>query len=560
MSKLFKKLTISQTIIFLSTFLFSLQAIYGLIINTNLNTIGHHITQIETQYIPLTKKITLLSEHQLKQEIEFERAYRYALEINKTDSALKHYTETKSLFQQLSNKIDDDITLILNELAHDISVTDNEKSKEQFRVLTQRVEGFKNRHEDWVTEISHTFILLENNNASSASEQSEQIEKHAMELENDVTETLAKIEKYTEDSIHELSEEDHNALLAGIILVSISLLMAIILTKLVTANLKEDLNDLKSTITTISEGDLVTEVTSKLGKEFGLDTMRQHLQSTMLLVQSGANEILGASYELAEVSEQVMGNVNQQAEELDLVSAAMTEMEATSIEVARHAENTRSSTIIASEKANESRDITAKAMISMSELTESLDQSSKNIQELDQHSTNISSVLTVIKGIADQTNLLALNAAIEAARAGEQGRGFAVVADEVRTLAKRTQDSTVEIEEMINLFTHGTAQAVQSMEINSEHGQSSHEATLESNHKIEDIQVAMEDINDMNIQIATAAEEQSCTSQELSKNTTMISQLSAENVKSSARVSASSVQLTSLANQLKDKIEKFQLA
>jgi methyl-accepting chemotaxis protein len=560
MKKLFKKLTISQTIIFLSTFLFSLQAIYGLIINTNLNTIGGHITQIETQYIPLTKKITLLSEHQLKQEIEFERAYRYALEINKTDNALKHFTKAKNVFLQLSNKMNEEIMLILNELAHDISVTENKNSKKQFTELTQRVRGFKSHHKDWEAEVQHTFDLLENDNASRVFEQSEQIEEHAIKLESEIISTLAEIEKYTENAIHELSEEDHNALLVGITLVSISLLMAIILTLLVTANLKEDLNDLKLTISNISEGDLLTEISSKLGKEFGLDIMRKHLQSTMLLVQSGANEILSASYELTEVSEQVMGNISQQAEELDLVSTAMTEMEATSIEVARHAENTRSSTIIASKNANESRDITTKAMVSMSKLTESLDQSSKNIQALDKHGTNISSVLTVIKAIAEQTNLLALNAAIEAARAGEQGRGFAVVADEVRTLAKRTQDSTIEIEEMINLFTGGTTKAVQSMVVNSELGQSSYEATLESNHKIEDIQGAMEDINDMNSQIATAAEEQSCTSQELSQNTTMISQLSAENVKSSARVSASSVQLTSLANQLKDKLEKFQLA
>ncbi len=560
MHKLFKKLTISQTIIFLSTFLFSLQAIYGLIINTNLNTIGVHITQIETQYIPLTKKITLLSEHQLKQEIEFERAYRYALEINKADNAHLHFTEAKDAFQELSNNINDELTLILNELAHDISITDNESSKEQFQALTQRLKGFESRHKSWETEIHHRFNSLEKNNDENGYKQSEQIEKQALELEHYVISALSQIEKYTENAIHELNEEDHNALIAGIILVSISLLMSIILTKLVTANLKEDLSDLKSTISKISEGDLSTVASSKLGKEFGLETMRKHLQSTMLLVQSGANEILGASQELAEVSEEVMGNVNQQAEELDLVSTAMTEMKATSREVARHAESTRSSTITASEKANESRGITAKAMISMSELSDSLEQSSKNIQELDQHSTNISSVLSVIKAIADQTNLLALNAAIEAARAGEQGRGFAVVADEVRTLAKRTQDSTVEIEEMINLFSHGTAQAVQSMEVNSEQGQKSHEATLESNHKIEDIQIAMEDINDMNSQIATAAEEQSCTSQELSQNTAMISQLSAENVKSSARVSASSVQLTSLANELKDKIGRFQLA
>jgi len=560
MNKLFKKLTISQTIIFLSTFLFSLQGIYGLIINTNLNMMGHHITQIETQYIPLTKKITLLSEYQLKQEIEFERAYRYSIEKNEENNAGAHFIEAKSAFEQLSNKIDKEITLTLNELAHDISISDNEDSKGQFQTLTHRVDGFKSSHKAWESEVNHIFDLLDRNDTADLYKESEQVEKHAIELEHDVISILSEIETYTEDSIHDLNEEDHNALLAGIILVSISLLMAIILTRLVIVNLREDLNELKSTITNISEGDLLTEVNSKLGKEFGLNDMREHLQSTMLLVESGANEILGASHELAQVSEQVMGNVNQQAQELEVVSTAMTEMEATSIEVASHAESTRSSTIVASEKANESREITAKAMASMSELSESLEQSSKNIQELDQHSTNIRSVLTVIKGIADQTNLLALNAAIEAARAGEQGRGFAVVADEVRTLAKRTQDSTIEIEEMINLFTDGTAQAVQSMEINSNHGQSSHEATLTSNHKIEDIQVAMEDINDMNSQIATAAEEQSCTSQELSQNTTMISELSAENVKSSARVSASSVQLTSLANQLKDQIEKFKLA
>jgi len=560
MSKLFRKLTISQTIIFLSAFLFSLQGIYGLIINTSLNMMGHHITQIETQYIPLTKKITLLSEYQLKQEVEFERAYRYSLEKHKANNADTHFVEAKSAFEQLSHKIDKEITLTLNELAHDISISDNEDSKGQFQTLTHRVDGFKSSHKAWESEVNHIFDLLDRNDTADLYKESEQIENHAIELEHDVISILSEIETYTEDSIHDLSEEDHNALLAGIILVSVSLLMAIILTRLVIVNLREDLNELKSTITNIAEGDLLTEVNSKLGKEFGLNDMREHLQSTMLLVESGANEILGASTELAEVSEQVMGNVNQQAQELEVVSTAMTEMEATSIEVASHAESTRSSTIVASEKANESREITAKAMASMSELSESLEQSSKNIQELDQHSTNIRSVLTVIKGIADQTNLLALNAAIEAARAGEQGRGFAVVADEVRTLAKRTQDSTIEIEEMINLFTDGTAQAVQSMEINSNHGQSSHEATLTSNHKIEDIQVAMEDINDMNSQIATAAEEQSCTSQELSQNTTMISELSAENVKSSARVSASSVQLTSLANQLKDQIEKFKLS
>jgi methyl-accepting chemotaxis protein len=557
--KLFRKLTITQTIIFLSGFLFSLQVLYGLVINRNLNSIGHHITQIETQYVPLTKKITLLSEYQLKQEIEFERALRFYFEINREDNAIKGFNTAKNAFMQLSNKINDEITLILNELAHSISVADAERSKKEFTLLSQHVDSFKSNHDKWVDEIIDLLGLLESQNANYISEQIDTIETHGTELEHDVIDILAEIEKYSAYSIHALNEEDHNALLVGIILVSISLLMAIILTKLVTVNLNEDLNELHSTIKKISDGDLYTETSSKLAQEFGINNMRTDLKNTMLLVQNGANEILEASNELAEVSIKMMKNINQQAAEIDLVAVAMTEMEATSIEVAHHAESTQNLTMSASEKAKESQSITEKAMISISNLSTSLTESSQNIQELDKHSTNITSVLSVIKGIADQTNLLALNAAIEAARAGEQGRGFAVVADEVRTLAQRTQDSTVEIEELVNLFTHGTTQAVNSMEINSEHGEKSHQAALASNQKIEDIQITMQNINDMNVQVATAAEEQSCTSQELSKNTEMISTLSADNVDASSRISVSSEQLASLANQLNEKMSEFKL-
>jgi len=554
-----KKLSINKTIIFLSAFLFSLQVIYGVVVNYNINSMGQHITQIETQYIPLTKEITLLTEHQLKQEVVFERAFRYALAINEEDNALQHFNEAKSEFLQLSNKIAGELAHTLKMLVHDISVTKNEEEKKQFTLLKQHLNDINKHHEIWGNEIEHIFQLLNNNEIHNASEEAETAEKHAVELELSVIDILAEIEGYTELAIHQLSEEDHNIFLVGIVMLTISLLMAIILTKLVTANLTEDLDDLKTIITNISAGDLRTESSSKLANEFGINQMREQLKNTLLLVQSSADEMMGASNELAQVNIKVMENVNQQAEEVDLVAAAMTEMEATSMEVARHAESTQSLTMLASQKANESRDITKKAMTSMSDLTTSLDESSHNIQELEQHSTNISSVLTVIKGIADQTNLLALNAAIEAARAGEQGRGFAVVADEVRTLAQRTQDSTIQIEEMVHLFTNGTTQAVASMKVNSDYGKNSHQATEESNQKIEDIQTTMESINDMNSQIATAAEEQSCTSQELSKNTVMISKLSSENIDSFSQVSAASEQLYSLATQLKTNIEKFKL-
>jgi len=559
MRRFFRKLTLNQTIIFLSASLFGLQVIYGLTINSNINIMGQHIKQIESQFIPLTKEITLLTEHQLKQEVIFERAYRHALMINKQEGALQSFRDSVNQFQQLSIKIDEEIEHTLKMLAHDISVTESEERKKQFTTISQHIKSISKQHNAWINEVGSTFQLLSKNDMDNAAEKSVAIEDHAEELEKDVINILAEIEEFTAEAIHELSEEDHNILLIGIIMLCVSLVVAILLTKLVTVNFNEDLDELKGTLTNISEGDLFTNVTSKLGNEFGINKMREQLQSTLLLVQSGIDEMMGASNELSQVSIKVMENVNKQAEEVELVSVAMTEMEATSMEVARHAESTQSLTMIASEKANESKDITQKAMTSMSDLTTSLGKSSQNIQELEQHSSNITSVLSVIKGIADQTNLLALNAAIEAARAGEQGRGFAVVADEVRTLAQRTQDSTIEIEDMVHLFTSGTSQAVQSMEVNSDYGKNSHSATEMSSQKIDDIQLAMENINEMNSQIATAAEEQSCTSQELSRNTVMISQLSAENIDSFSQVSAASEQLFALATQLKGDIDRFRL-
>jgi methyl-accepting chemotaxis protein len=234
-------------------------------------------------------------------------------------------------------------------------------------------------------------------------------------------------------------------------------------------------------------------------------------------------------------------------------------MEETSLEVARHAENTQSFTAKVTSTTYETKSITNDAMTSISQLTDSLELSSKNIFDLEKHSENIASVLGVIKGIADQTNLLALNAAIEAARAGEQGRGFAVVADEVRNLAKRTQESTIEIENMIALFSKGTSDAVNSMTDSITHGQKSNEATAESNNKLDEIQTAIEEINAMNNQIATAAEEQSCTTQVLSKNTIRVNQLSNDNATSIAQISDASKELTEIAKSLKQCLSTLSL-
>ena len=259
------------------------------------------------------------------------------------------------------------------------------------------------------------------------------------------------------------------------------------------------------------------------------------------------------------VTHQTATNIDQQSRETDQVAAAMNEMSATVQEVANNASSAADAANQADKEAQAGLQVVHNAARTIDKLAKEVDNAATVIQGLEQDSKNIGSILDVIKEIADQTNLLALNAAIEAARAGEQGRGFAVVADEVRTLASRTQQSTIEIENMIAKLQTGARDAVSTMTQGRNSAQASVTEAQKAAAALEAITQAVSTINDMNTMIASASEEQSATAEEMNKNLSNIHALAENNASGAAQTTGASEELARLAVQLQEMVGQFKI-
>lgn len=275
---------------------------------------------------------------------------------------------------------------------------------------------------------------------------------------------------------------------------------------------------------------------------------------------SGASAHIGASAELmSTITNDSDSAISQQRTEIDQVATAVNEMTATIQEVARTTHSAASAAREANDEVRSGGQVVEQNIAAINSLADKVAQAADVIHGVEEDSNNIGTVLDVIKGIAEQTNLLALNAAIEAARAGEQGRGFAVVADEVRTLASRTQESTQEIETMIERLQAGSRNAVQVMDEGREQTQRSVEQVTQAGASFSTIADSVNAITDMNTQIASAAEEQSAVSEELNRSITMISEVATQTASAASQTASAGTELASLSQQLQADVSRFQV-
>ncbi|KIQ56424.1 methyl-accepting chemotaxis protein [Pseudomonas fluorescens] len=364
----------------------------------------------------------------------------------------------------------------------------------------------------------------------------------------------------TEKRNEETASAKSTLIIVTVLALAFGLLAAWLITRQIVVPLQQTLVALER----VASGDLSQNLEVRRRDEMGqlqssLQRMVVSLRQLIGGIGEGVTQIASAAEQLSAVTEQTSAGVNNQKVETDQVATAMHEMTATVQEVARNAEEASEAAVAADQQAREGERVVGEAIAQIERLAEEVGHSTTAMSDLKRESDKIGSVLDVIKSVAQQTNLLALNAAIEAARAGEAGRGFAVVADEVRSLAQRTQKSTEEIEELILGLQNGTQQVATIMDNSRGLTDSSVELTRRAGGSLENITRTVSAIQSMNQQIAAAAEQQSATAEEINRSVLNVRDVSEQTSAASEETAASSAELARLGVHLQTLVGRFRV-
>ena len=314
----------------------------------------------------------------------------------------------------------------------------------------------------------------------------------------------------------------------------------------------------------MADGDMTVQLTVATKDELGdlttqFNQTAKRMRELIQEVHNTSNSVHQQSQEVSKITQITSSSINQQMEETEQAASAMTEMSSNFAEVADFSAQAEGTAQEASAEASRGREQVQKTLLNINNLAGEIQTSSSVVDQLAKDSANISQVLVQIKGIAEQTNLLALNAAIEAARAGEHGRGFAVVADEVRSLSGRTHESTVEIETMVDKIQEGVENAVKAMSNSHKMAEGTVTESKEVEDALETIHGKVSSIADMSTHIAEAVKQQASTAEDIDRNIVGISRVAEDNVGNAAETTRASEEMASKADQLREMLTSFKV-
>ncbi len=368
----------------------------------------------------------------------------------------------------------------------------------------------------------------------------------------------------TLDTNQQAAEEYSSAFNLTVTLLVIATGLTLLFAWLLTNSITKPIANALSAAEEIAEGNLTRPIMVDGEDEAGrllaaMAKMQDKLRDTLQRISGSATQLASAAEELNSVTDESARGLTQQNNEIEQAATAVNEMTSAVEEVARNAVSTSEASKNATTSAGDGRDLVQETVSAIERMSADVQSTATLIGNLANESRDIGKVLDVIRGLADQTNLLALNAAIEAARAGEAGRGFAVVADEVRALAHRTQQSTSEIERMIGSIQSGTEHAVDSMRNSTERAESTLNIARGAGMSLDTINSAIVEINERNLVIASAAEEQAQVAREVDRNLVNIRDLSVQSATGANQTSSASNELSRLALDLNNMVGRFSL-
>ncbi|MBT1119224.1 HAMP domain-containing methyl-accepting chemotaxis protein [Stutzerimonas nitrititolerans] len=435
-----------------------------------------------------------------------------------------------------------------------------EASREAYRLLEGKFVGEQaEKHRQFQTQVEEYIGLI-----AKMPPLVEQERQARRDMDASFQKAYASVGQIVEGQI---AKSKADAVASDILMFSVTalaLVLAGLISWLIVRQITRPLKNALSIAEAIGAGDMTEVAVERRGDEFGallgsLDKTRQNLRGLLLHVTDSTIQLASAAEELSAVTEQTSAGVSSQRQETDQVATAMNEMAATVHEVAQNAQEASSAAQRADNQAAHGSVVLQRALTQIGKLTDEVSLSTDAVNRLNEESVSISTVLTVINGIAEQTNLLALNAAIEAARAGEAGRGFAVVADEVRGLAQRTQESTAQIEQLIAGLQSRARGASDMMNASNTLAQDTVVLAREVETGLNEVVQTISLIQAMNMQIATAAEEQSSVAEEINRSVLNVRDVAEQSAAAVEETAASTAELARLGNELQSRVSFFKV-
>ena len=528
---------------------------------TQVQSIGENLVSIAEHDLPLSYSLSVVTEHQLEQAIQFERVFHYSAYINTKPSALNKVNTAKSEFYALAKKVTKELndSISLAEKAKSFSTIDEEIN--EFSMIKSQLGKVIREYNEYYMHADEAITEISAGNLDHAEELAERVELEEEQIAEEIIDLSHKIFAFTEASALKAEHHEKVIIISLTILVIVATLLSALLSWIISRSINTRLIELMTIVKTVSSGDLTVDI-SYVGKDEiselkkGVGDMRDSLLRTINSISEQTITLTTTSEVLSENSKVSTTNSNSQQHELEQLARAMNEMASASEVVTNNINDTAKIANNAQQETDSAKEKLTTLVNDVQNLSEQISFSKKALTAVRAESENIHSVLDVIKGIAEQTNLLALNAAIEAARAGEQGRGFAVVADEVRTLATRTQQSTTEINQTIEKLQKGSLAAVEVMQ------QSSEQVKIMVGEGIkvsESLLQASESVTQISDQVAMATEEQSLVTEEINRNVVSITAMGKDVIESTAEISASTVDISKVSANFIELIKEFKI-